>query len=465
VPAADLLVLGAGPAGVGAAFRAARAGHRVVVVERGRGPGGAAGSFELDGIRVDHGSHRLHPAIEPRILADLRGLLGDELQRRPRNGRIFLEGRWIGFPLRPADLARRLPPSFLAGAARDAATAWARRPRADTFAEVLRAGLGPTMCERFYFPYARKLWGLDPSELAGEQARRRVTAGSPARLLARVARGVGAGGAGGAFFWYPRRGFGTISERLAEAARAAGAELRFGAAAERVRLGDRGGVTVTLAGGETVAARRVWSTIPLPVLARIAEPAPPAALLEAAGRLDFRAMLLVYLVLDGGRFSPYDAHYLPDLGTPVTRVSEPTNYRDGDDPAGRTVLCAELPCDRGDELWRAGDGELAELVRATLRDRGLPAPAARTVAVRRLPAVYPVYRVGYAAAFDALDAWAAGQPALLSFGRLGLFVHDNTHHALAMAWAAADALAPDGGFDHAAWSAARARFAAHVVED
>jgi len=123
VPATDLIILGAGPAGVGAAFRAAGAGRRVLVVERGQGPGGAAASFELDGIRVDHGSHRLHPTIPPRILDDLRGLLGDELQRRPRNGRIFLEGRWIRFPLRPADLARRLPPSFLLGAARDAATA------------------------------------------------------------------------------------------------------------------------------------------------------------------------------------------------------------------------------------------------------------------------------------------------------------------------------------------------------
>jgi protoporphyrinogen oxidase len=465
VPAADprgLVVLGAGPAGVGAAFRAARAGHRVVVVERGQGPGGAAGSFELDGIRVDHGSHRLHPAIDLRVLADLRGLLGEELQRRPRNGRIFLEGRWIRFPLRPADLARRLPPSFAAGAARDAATGWARRPRADTFAEVLRAGLGPTMCERFYFPYARKLWGLDPSELAGEQARRRVTAGSPARLLARVVRGAGGGGG---FFWYPRRGFGTISERLAEAAAAAGAELRFGAAVEKVSLGEPARATVTLTGGETVTAARVWSTIPLPALARIAEPAPPAAVVAAAGRLDFRAMLLVYLVLDGGRYSPYDAHYLPDPATPVTRVSEPTNYRDGDDPPGRTVLCAELPCERDGGLWRAADGELVGLVLATLRDRGLPAPAVRAVAVRRLPAVYPVYRVGYAAAFDALDAWAAARPALLSFGRLGLFVHDNTHHALAMAWAAADALGPDGGFDQTAWAAARARFTTHVVED
>src|SRR4029453_56890 len=106
---ADLIVLGAGPAGVGAAYRPARAGHKVVVLERAPGPGGAAASFELDGIRVDHGSHRLHPAIDPRILDDLRGLLGDELQRRPRNGRIWLEGRWIRFPLRPARPAPRRP--------------------------------------------------------------------------------------------------------------------------------------------------------------------------------------------------------------------------------------------------------------------------------------------------------------------------------------------------------------------
>ncbi|HEV8424089.1 MAG TPA: hypothetical protein VGS14_02715 [Actinomycetes bacterium] len=198
----------------------------------------------------------------------------------------------------------------------------------------------------------------------------------------------------------------------------------------------------------------------------MADPAPPAAVGEAAGRLAFRAMLLVYLVLDTGRYSAYDAHYLPDPGTPVTRVSEPTNYRDGDDPPGRTVLCAELPCQPDDQLWRAGDDRLAALVRATLRDRGLPEPGpVRAVAVRRLAAAYPVYRAGYAAAFEALDAWAAAQPALLSFGRLGLFAHDNTHHALAMAWAAADALGPDGSFDHTAWAAARQAFTGHVVED
>ena len=107
-------------------------------------------------MRVDLGSHRLHPSVEPRILAELRALLGADLQRRPRNGRIRLGGRWIAFPLRPLDLVRGLPPAMAAGAARDAALAFRRPPpREDTFEEVLRAALGPTLCERFYFPDAR----------------------------------------------------------------------------------------------------------------------------------------------------------------------------------------------------------------------------------------------------------------------------------------------------------------------
>ena len=133
------------------------------------------------------------------------------------------------------------------------------------------------------------------------------------------------------------------------------------------------------------------------------------------------------MALEGGRYSGYDAHYLPDPGTPVTRVSEPANYRDGDDPPDRTVLCAELPCARDGELWRAGDERLAGLVRAALVDRGLPDPGpVRRVAVHRLPNVYPVYRVGYVTPFQALDAWAAGPPAPRSNGPGGGLGGDQT---------------------------------------
>src|SRR6476619_1991402 len=115
-----IAILGAGPAGLGAAFQlSTRSLATPIVLEQKEGVGGNAGSFLLDGVRVDYGSHRLHPSCDARILEDLTRLLGSDLLRRPRHGRIRLQGRWIHFPLKPADLATHLPLSFGGGAALD----------------------------------------------------------------------------------------------------------------------------------------------------------------------------------------------------------------------------------------------------------------------------------------------------------------------------------------------------------
>ena len=431
--------------------------------------GGMAASVEVAGQRVDLGSHRLHPAIDPEHLALLRDLLGDDLQLRPRHGRIDLAGRWLAFPLRPADLVRRLPPSFAVGAARDAALGPFRRPQADTFAEVVRAGLGPTVASTFYEPYVTKLWGVPPEQLSGELARRRVSASSASdvvrRLVPRRQSGPSRSGAPDKrTFLYPATGFGALSEALADAAVAAGAELRLGTAVDGLALGDDA-VGVHLADGGRLDAGRVWSTAPLPALARWAEPAPPPEVGAAAAGIEHRGLVLVYLVVDRPRWTEFDAHYFPAADNPVARLSEPKNYRDGPDPADVTVLCAEVPADVGDATWNASDAELGAVVRDALLRLGLPDPAPVAVEVRRLPRVYPRYRVGFEADLAALEAWAAAQPRLLTFGRQGLFVPDNTHHALVMGSAAAAALGADGAFDETAWRAARDGFRAHVVED
>jgi protoporphyrinogen oxidase len=458
---ADLVVLGAGPAGLAAAWRAARAGLRVTVLERAGAVGGLAGSFEVAGVRVDHGSHRLHPSTDPSILADLRGLLGEDLQHRPRNGRLRVAGRWVGFPPRPAELARRLPPAMLARVAVDSLVP--RRPASDSYAGVLRAGLGSTLYEEIYAPYARKLWGLDGERIDAEQARRRVAADTPLKIAVRMLRRRRDGR--GRTFYYPRKGFGQIAEALAEAAVAAGVELRLRTTVDLVE--PSGDAVEVSADGWRGTAGHLFSTVPLPVLARICVPGPAPEVLAAAGRLRFRAMVLVYLVHEGTRpWTGYDAHYLPDPGTPVTRISEPVNYRvSAGDPPDRTVLCAEIPCEPGDATWNAGDGALAELVAEALARHGLPPVRGAQVEVRRLPRVYPVYERGYAGNLRGLDEWAGRLPGVTTFGRLGLFAHDNTHHAMAMAYDAVDALTRTGGWDAQAWAAARARFASHVVED
>jgi protoporphyrinogen oxidase len=112
------------------------------------------------------------------------------------------------------------------------------------------------------------------------------------------------------------------------------------------------------------------------------------------------------------------------------------------------------------------DAELGQRVQEDLRRAGLPVQAAvREVVTRRLRQAYPIYLSGFEAHLYPLLDWLDCVPRLLTFGRQGLFAHDNTHHALYMGSAAAACLQPDGTFDDARWHAYRREFEKHVVED
>jgi protoporphyrinogen oxidase len=268
-------------------------------------------------------------------------------------------------------------------------------------------------------------------------------------------------------FFYPRHGYGQISRSMAAAAQELGADIQLHTTVRKLHIGHPHRIEVECRGTvRSLEADYVWSTIPLPILARMATPPPPAEVLEASRQLDSRAMILIYLVLDQPQFTPFDAHYFPDVDIQLTRLSEPKNYSGSTEPADRTVLCGELPCMVGDALWQYSDDQLAALVQEALAQCDLPfrAPILH-VTTRRLAHAYPIYRQGYEDHFACLDEWAARLDQILTFGRQGLFAHDNTHHALAMAYAAVDCLHESGSFDIGRWQEYRAEFAHHVVED
>lgn len=466
-----IVVLGAGPAGLAAAYKLATTQRgSVTLVERQARVGGNAASVVIDDIPVDFGSHRLHPSTSPVVMADIVRLLGDDLLDRPRHGRIRLRGRWVHFPLKPVDLALHLPPAFALGVVGDLI----RKPFAGaaaepSFASILERGLGRTICRDFYFPYASKIWGLAPDALDPEQARRRVGNSSIGKMIGRVLGAVpGLKKPGAGRFFYPRRGFGQICEAYAAAGTRAGATLLLNTAVSRIEV-ERGRVRRVIVTTDDVEraidTTQVLSTIPLPLLARLVHDAERPAPLADAAQLQQRAMVLVYLTLETDQFTEFDAHYFPETSIRISRLSEPKNYSQTVRP-GRTVLCAELPCSTTDPEWTQTDAELARLVVHDLEQAGLgPVPSVRAVQTVRLPHAYPLYTRGYRAAFEALDRWVSGIDGLVTFGRQGLFVHDNTHHTIAMAYALVDCLGADGRFDTVRWADARRGFEAHVVED
>lgn len=470
-----VLILGAGPAGLGAAFDLSRRGSaQVTVLEAGNQVGGYAGSFDLAGVQVDYGSHRLHPACDPQVLDDIRGLLGDDLLKRPRHGRIRLQDRWIHFPLKPFDLLLKSHPRFTIGLARDLAGKSFQRKRnsqcAQTFASVLENGLGKTVCSGFYFPYSRKIWGLASEDISATEAYRRVSANSPLAILQRLlpaARSRERKSKG--YFSYPRHGFGQISQAYLRSASQQGVHFILNARIQQVEIEQgRPHVVRFESGGQNfaISADQVWSTIPITTLAELLHPVLEPEYLASAASIRYRAMILIYLVLDQGRFSGYDAHYFPEPGIPISRLSEPKNYSSGEGPLDTTVLCAELPCSPDGLEWKMPDESLRDIVCGSLEGAGIPiqVPVRQTV-IRRLYHAYPIYRQGYEVPLGNLDHRLSQIERLVTFGRQGLFAHDNIHHALSMGYSAAKCLKPDGLFDDEQWQSFRQIFRTHVVED
>ena len=125
-----------------------------------------------------------------------------------------------------------------------------------------------------------------------------------------------------------------------------------------------------------------------------------------------------------------------------------------------------MPCGTDDEVWSQSNEDLGQIVKDSLQTAGIPVTApVREVLVRRIPHAYPIYDQGFEKHFEVTDQYVGQIDRLLTFGRQGLFVHDNTHHALYMAYAAADCVDPQGQFDKDKWRTYRQGFENHVVED
>ena len=475
----QIAILGAGPAGLALALRLLRRDDldaKVVVIDLKPYVGGLASSFEHEGLYFDYGSHRLHPATSPEIMGDIKALLGPDLLERPRHGRISLLKRFVKFPLNPINLATHLPPSFMLGFGSDLLSKPFRKKPQDpgSFAEALEAGLGQTICQEFYFPYARKLWGLKPEEISVIQAQKRVSADSVGKLIRKVLSlmpGFKAPGAG--IFYYPKRGYGQISDAMADEVRRLGGEIRLSTRITKIQKQGDAPATLTMVptdadNGEPVelTAGFVFSTIPVTVLAQLMDPSPPQAVRDAVGSLAYRAMVIHYLVLGTDQFTEYDAHYFPGDDIRFSRLSEPKNYSASSEPKGRTGLCFEIPCGLNDDIWNASVDEITEVVTKGMATAGLPIEVPIVEAFScHVPQVYPTYAQGFEAHFAQVDAYLDGVPGILPLGRQALFAHDNTHHTMEMAYRASDCLNADLSWEADAWREHREAFDKHVVVD
>jgi protoporphyrinogen oxidase len=446
---ASVAVLGAGPAGLTAAYRLAQRGAPVVVLEAGEQVGGLARTVVRDGYRFDLGGHRFFTkSAEVQALWD--ELLGPELLVRPRLSRIYWRGRFVEYPLRAADVFARVGPLEVARSLASYARARLRpAAEADTYEEWVRSRFGRRLFELFFKTYTEKVWGVGTDELRAEWAAQRISDLSLASALRAALPG------GGETprslieeFRYPRLGPGQMWEEMARRIEAAGGEIRLGAAVEGLEHED-GRLTAVRAGGERTAVSAAISSIPLRTTVGVAEPPPPREVTAAAAGLRYRDFVTVALQVDGEAPFPDNWIYVHD---PRARVGRIQNFRAWSpwmtpDPR-RSCLGLEYFCFEGDELWCAGDEELVALGRREVGELGLVDPE-RIVGghVVRVPKAYPVYDAEYGERVERIRGWLEGIANLQQVGRNGLHRYNNSDHSMLTALRAVENLCDGAGHD------------------
>ena len=429
-------VLGAGPAGLTAAYVLGLRGAPGAVYEADGTVGGIAKTVLYDGYRFDLGGHRFFTKLGP-IRRLWEEIMGDDFLLRPRLSRIYYDGKFLAYPLQARDVVSRLGiyESFRCSLS----YFWSRlnrgREHLETFEDWVTAHFGKRLYDAFFRSYTEKVWGIPGSEIQSEWAVQRIKDFSFWRALLAVLH-LQRGNMTTLIeeFHYPRLGPGQMWERMQERVEDRGVPVHLHHRATSIRHEHNvvTGITVESDGRAVdVPVDAVLSSIPLSELILRLDPAPPDDIVAAAQRLRYRSLCLVALVIDDDQPFPDNWIYLHDPDTRAGRVQNFGAWSPDLVKPGTTCLGAEYFCFEGDEIWEMSDEEAVELTTTELARIGLVNPADVVDGVKvRVPKAYPMYDPYYREAVAVIHGYLAGFENLKTFGRNGLHRYNNQDHSM-----------------------------------
>ncbi len=332
----DAIVLGAGPAGLGAALALGREGQRVALVEAGPEVGGLCRTLRRGDLAYDLGGHILF--VHDASRRDwLQGLLGSDAVWVDRPVVCLRDGA-----LTPGRYLDQRPDQF--------APVDGGGPSAQAF---LTGAFGERFVDRVMRRYLQKVDGMPLERIPAARARKLLIEQSAPRG-----------------FWYAAGGIGQLMDAMADEVRRLGGEVSLGARVTRIRTtaGRVTGIDADSANGPaTLHAARVIAGLPPSLVAGLVDPAVPEGVIPA---LRPRAAALVYLLLDKDRQTAEPWIQIDDPRVPFARMFEVKNWSERLIPPGRTVIGCECYCTPTDDdpAWGLTDADLSHACARALVD-------------------------------------------------------------------------------------------------
>ena len=442
----QIVIIGAGPAGLTAAYMLTKRDITSTILEADTIVGGISRTPERDGWRFDIGGHRFFTKVQPVEDLWFEILGADNFLRRPRLSRIFYRGKFYDYPISAMNALRNLGPIEALRCV--ASYLWVRvRPPKDktTLEGFVASRFGWRLYRHFFKTQSEKVWGVPCTEIQADWGAQRIKnlslfravweALKPKRIRKRADKAKQVTSLIEEFN-YPKYGPGMMWERCTELVTEKGASVILDARVTKVEHADGRATAVTAVtrGVETrYPCSDVISSMPIGELAHAMDPPVPADVEAAADGLRYRDFITVALVVPEQDGFPDNWIYINDPTVAVGRIQNFGSWSPFMVKDGRTCLGLEFFVNEGDDMWTKADADLVEQGKREMHKIGLLADPARVEAgyVVRMPKAYPMYDAIYKDNVDTLAQWiAVHAPNVYPVGRNGMHRYNNQDHSM-----------------------------------
>jgi protoporphyrinogen oxidase len=330
-----IVILGAGLAGLSAAYHAQKRGIPYLLFEKESRPGGLVRSEKLHGFTFDYTGHLLHIKQERTRQLVLKDLgLAKAFAPVVRDSWVYLNGRFTRAPFQanlygqPDGVIRECLEGILE------AQKLPQEAKPKFFEAWNLQAFGKGIYKHFMEPYNTKLWGIHPSKMTTDFMGRFVPKPSLEQVFEGALKDIGKPMGYNANFIYPKRG--GIEVLSAALAREVEAHCDTWAVAVDPKRRE-----VTLNTGDVVRYKKLISTQHLPALAAMTKGA-PASVSRAAKKLRASSVLNVNLGISGRNVSTKQWVYVPEPHLPFYRVGFYHNFSAALAPKGGSSVYAEM---------------------------------------------------------------------------------------------------------------------------
>ena len=431
----EILIIGAGPAGLTAAWEAEKHGIKTLIIEGDKEIGGISRTVERNGWRFDIGGHRFFTKVDEVYQIWDEILDEEDFLLRPRMSRIYYKNKFYDYPLKASNALLNLG---IIEAVRCVLSYFYVRvfppKNQDNFEDWVAARFGWRLYNIFFKTYTEKVWGVDARKIGSDWASQRIKNLS---LMKAILNAFQINKSGEIIttlidkFKYPKYGPGMMWETAYKKLEEKNHKILL--SSKVVEINKENDIyKVKIDSGEVFEAKNILSSMPLAHLPKTIKPLPNNNVLESGQNLKFRDFLSVALVIDEKDAFPDNWIYIHDPGVKVGRVQNYGSWSPYLVKEGKTCLGLEYFVNIGDELWSMEDEKLIDLAIKELEKLSLiKTNSTHEGYVVRMPKAYPVYDLDYSKNIDTIEKWLSkDHKNIYPIGRNGMHRYNNQDHSM-----------------------------------